>query len=120
MLTIAAMALMIVVLLVLLATSGPSSSTPPPSSTPSAVAAAPPVAVPSASGEVRTVRINTLEGRADVYRDGQMVGTTPYEITAPLGEHVRLTLKRAGYEDELLDFAITENKKEYTITMKRL
>ena len=69
---------------------------------------------------MRAVRVNTFEGRADVYRDGQLVGSTPYEISGPLGERVRLTLKRAGYQDEPLDFTITENKKEYTITMKRL
>jgi serine/threonine protein kinase len=122
-LTIAAMALTIVALLVIVATSGGVSPPPQSSSAPAVaapnVAAPTPSAAPAASAEMRTVRINTLEGRADVYRNSQMVGTTPYEITAPLGERVRLTLKRAGYEDELLDFVITENKKEYTITMKR-
>jgi len=121
-LTIAAMALTIVALLVILATSGGVSPPPQSSSAPAAapnVAAPTPTAATAASAEMRSVRINTLEGRADVYRNSQMVGTTPYEITAPLGERVRLTLKRAGYEDELLDFVITENKKEYTITMKR-
>src|SRR5581483_1583392 len=113
MLTIAAMGLIIIALLIALVTSGPGAPqqavTPQQSSHAAAVAAPAPVAAPATSSEMRTIRINTLEGRAEVYRDGQMVGTTPYEISAPLGVRVRLTLKRDGYQDEPLDFTITEN-----------
>jgi len=122
-LTIAVMGLVIVALLIALATSGqgtsPQSGTSPPSSPAPALSATAPITAPATSSEMRTIRINTFEGPAKVYRDGEVVGTTPFEISAPLGERVRLILKRDGYQDEPLDFTITENKKEYTITMKR-
>lgn len=68
--------------------------------------------------ESRAVLINVWEGRAEVYRDGQLVGTTPYELKAGLGEKVNLTLRRPGFEDYQTDFAVTENKREYMITMQ--
>jgi serine/threonine-protein kinase len=69
---------------------------------------------------LKTVRINAPEGKAEVYRNGQLVGQTPYEIRAALGEQVSLTLKREGYADKRVDFAVTENKKDYTITLDPL
>jgi eukaryotic-like serine/threonine-protein kinase len=69
------------------------------------------------AGELKAVKVNAAEGKAQVYRDGQLVGQTPYEIRAALGELVRLTLKREGYLDKQVDFAITEGKKEYTVVL---
>jgi serine/threonine-protein kinase len=71
-----------------------------------------------AKGNLRTIRINTLEGQAEVYRDGQFIGMTPCYIQAQLGERVVLTLKRNGFSDERVEFLVTEAKKEYTIVMK--
>lgn len=68
--------------------------------------------------ESRAVLINVWEGTAEVYQDGKLVGTTPYELRAPLGEKVNLTLRRAGFEDYQTDFAVTENKKEYTFVLQ--
>jgi eukaryotic-like serine/threonine-protein kinase len=68
----------------------------------------------------KTVRINTLEGRAEVFQNGQLVGSTPFEIQAALGEQVKVVLKREGYKDERVEFAVTENKKDYTITLNPL
>jgi serine/threonine protein kinase len=68
--------------------------------------------------DLRTIRINTLEGQAEVYRDGQFIGMTPCYIEARLGERVVLTLKRNGFSDEKVEFLVTEAKKEYTIVMK--
>jgi serine/threonine protein kinase len=67
--------------------------------------------------ELKIVKINALEGKAEVYREGQLIGQTPYEIRAALGEQVSLTLKREGYADKRVDFAITEGKKEYTVVL---
>jgi serine/threonine protein kinase len=67
--------------------------------------------------ELRTVRVNALEGKAEVYKDGQLIGQTPYEVRAALGEQISLMLKRDGYADKRVDFAITEGKKEYTVVL---
>jgi eukaryotic-like serine/threonine-protein kinase len=66
----------------------------------------------------RTIEIHVFDGRAEVFRDGQRLGTTPYPLKARLGEHVRLTLRRDGYKDEPVDFTVTE-KKSYTFTMQK-
>lgn len=68
--------------------------------------------------DFRTIELHASEGRADVYRDGKMVGSTPYTIKARLGERIRLTLKREGYVDEPVDLTVSE-KKVYTFTMSR-
>jgi serine/threonine-protein kinase len=71
-----------------------------------------------ADAQERTIEIQVFDGRADVYRDGQKLGTTPYPLKARLGEHVRLTLRREGFRDEPVDFTVTE-KKAYIFTMSR-
>lgn len=77
--------------------------------------------LPGRPDELRkTVKINTLEGKAEVFQNGQLVGSTPFEIQAALGEQVKVVLKREGYKDERVEFAVTENKKDYTITLNPL
>ena len=66
----------------------------------------------------RTIEIMVFDGRAEVFREGQKLGTTPYPLKARVGERVRLTLRRAGYADEPVDFTVTE-KKSYTFTMSK-
>ena len=66
---------------------------------------------------MRTVRVSALEGEAEVYRDGQRIGVTPYEFRERLGAHVALVLKRDGYADKRVEFNVTENKREYTIAL---
>ncbi|MDQ3806449.1 MAG: hypothetical protein M3416_21785, partial [Acidobacteriota bacterium] len=66
----------------------------------------------------RTIEIQVFDGRAEVFREGQKLGTTPYPLKARVGERVRLTLRREGYTDEPVDFTVTE-KKSYTFTMKK-
>ena len=59
-----------------------------------------------------------MDGKADVYRGGEKLGTTPYPVRAKLGEHVSLTLKRDGYKDEPVDFVVGE-KKAYMYSMSK-
>jgi serine/threonine-protein kinase len=74
---------------------------------------------PGESNALKTVRIDTLEGKADVYQNGQLVGQTPYEIKATSGEQVSLILKRNGFEDKPVAFSITETAQDYTFTLNR-
>ena len=71
-----------------------------------------------AASEERTIEIQVLDGRAEVFRGGEKLGTTPYPLKARVGERVRLTLRRDGYREEPVDFTVTE-KKSYTFTMSK-
>lgn len=76
---------------------------------------------PSATetGAVKQVQIDVAEGHAKVYRDGELVGATPCQIEARVGEEIDLTLKSEGYVDKSVEFSVTENKKAYTFTMTK-
>ncbi|HST54248.1 MAG TPA: serine/threonine-protein kinase [Pyrinomonadaceae bacterium] len=73
---------------------------------------------PSLDAQERVVRISINDGKADVYRGDEKIGTTPYPYRGKLGEHVALMLKREGYKDEPVDFVVGE-KKEYMYEMKK-
>lgn len=64
------------------------------------------------------VRVEVSQGTADVYRDGQLVGTTPYEIEGAENERVDLTLKRNGFMDVTETIDITTRRKVYTFSLK--
>lgn len=73
---------------------------------------------PSIAGRAR-VTIELIEGSAEVYRDGQMIGKTPVVIEGRQTEMVNLTLKRDGYEEENVTIEITTRKKVFTFSMKK-
>jgi serine/threonine-protein kinase len=58
----------------------------------------------------RVVEITVTDGKADVYRGAEKMGTTPYSVRGRLGERVSLTLRRDGYADEPVDFVVGEKK----------
>ena len=67
----------------------------------------------------RVVEITVSDGRAEVYRGGEKVGTTPFSVRGRLGEQVSLTLRREGYADEPVDFVVGEKKAfMYTLAKK--
>lgn len=74
---------------------------------------------PGGSGPLKRVQVDVTEGRAKVYRDGALLGTTPCQVEARVGEEVDLTLKSEGYRDKNVEFAVTENRKAYTFTMTK-
>ena len=57
---------------------------------------------------VREIVLTLSEGRAEVYADTGFVGYTPHVVKAALGDHVSLVLRRSGYEDEPVNFTVTE------------
>lgn len=71
------------------------------------------------SGAEKTIEVSLTDGRADVYRDGRMLGTTPHMLNARIGEEIKLTLKRDGYKDEPVDFTVTESKRAYAFKMTK-
>jgi serine/threonine-protein kinase len=58
----------------------------------------------------RVVEVSVSDGKADVYRESEKVGTTPFSVRGKLGDHVTLTLRRDGYADEPVDFVVGEKK----------
>lgn len=73
----------------------------------------------NASRTLRRVTIRVLEGRADVYRDDVPVGTTPYQLEAPLGAEISLVLRRAGCDDTPVRLRITEGLDAVMESMRR-
>lgn len=67
----------------------------------------------------RFFTLDTLEGRADVYKNGQRVGTTPYQFQAKSGQELEIVLKREGYLDKPVRFTTSENKKMYTFMLEK-
>ncbi len=70
-------------------------------------------------GTEKNIEISLTDGRADVYRDGQLLGTTPYKLNVRIGESIKLTLKREGYKDEPVEFTVGESKRDYAFKMTK-
>jgi hypothetical protein len=72
-----------------------------------------------ASSSRPKARIELTEGTATVFRDGQLLGTTPVEIEGGENELVKLTLKREGYQDLNESIEITTRRKVFTFTLRK-
>ena len=67
-----------------------------------------------------TFTVDVAEGRAEVYRNGELVGTTPYRFQTKAGEQqVELVLKRDGYVDKPVRLSTNETKKTYTYMLEK-
>ena len=69
-------------------------------------------------GNSQRVRIDVDEGKAQVVRDGQVVGTTPLDIDVASGDKPNVTLRRDGYEDKSVQIEPTSGKKVFTYSLK--
>ncbi len=67
---------------------------------------------------LKSLRIESMEGPAEVYLDGKHVGVTPYSLEAPVGERVHLVLKREGFLDRQEEFEVTE-RNVYTFSLNK-
>ncbi|HLG16117.1 MAG TPA: serine/threonine-protein kinase [Blastocatellia bacterium] len=74
---------------------------------------------PAGGEPLRSFQIDAMEGQAEVFIDGQKVGTTPYEFKAKPGQRIDVVLKREGFQDRHEAFDVTENKKFYTFSLKK-
>lgn len=74
---------------------------------------------PGSNWKLIRVTVETAEGPAQVYRNGVLVGSTPFELEGTEGETIELTLKREGYEDENVRFDVMERKLVNTYSLKR-
>jgi serine/threonine-protein kinase len=67
----------------------------------------------------KTITVDVVSGTADVYRGGQRVGSTPFQLSARMGDKVELELKRPGFEGLAVNFDVSE-RSTYSYTMQRL
>jgi hypothetical protein len=72
-----------------------------------------------ARGEMKSYKIEAVDGAADVYLNGQKVGTTPYEFKAQIGDRVNLMLKRAGYSDRQEEITLGDSKKTFSFSLSK-
>ena len=63
-----------------------------------------------------TTRIESVPSGADLYVDGESVGTTPYEASEPAGTSINATLRRDGYSAERVEVPAGESR---TVRMTR-
>lgn len=66
-----------------------------------------------------TFRIETADGPAEVYRNGQRVGTTSYPFQAKPGEELDFVLKREGYFDKAVHLTTSTNQKTRTFMLEK-
>ena len=79
-----------------------------------------PTAQKPTSARQETFTVDVAEGRAEVYRNGELVGTTPYQFQTKAGEQqIELVLKRDGYVDKSVRLSTNETKKTYTYMLER-
>lgn len=64
------------------------------------------------------IKIDVIGGSAEVVRDGNLLGKTPYELSSPIGSVINLTLKREGYLDKDVQVEAMDRKSVYTFTMQ--
>lgn len=69
-------------------------------------------------GNTQHVRIDIDEGKAQVIRNGQVVGNTPLDMELAVGEKPNVTLHRDGYEDKTVQIEPTSGKKVFTYSLK--
>ena len=76
------------------------------------------ISPPSRPGKnLKTITVDVVSGSADVYRNGKRIGSTPLQLSAPIGERVDLQLKRPGFEDMTVEFDVSE-RSSYSYTMQ--
>lgn len=75
-------------------------------------------ATPAKTGaKPNTIRVDVIEGKAQILRNGQIIGTTPLDIEMQGGEKINLTLQRDGYKDKDVLIEPTVGKKIYTYAL---
>jgi serine/threonine-protein kinase len=99
-----------------------SAQTNPPSRTqdkPTMVAPPPKPQEVESDAPMQRVMIDVADGKAEVHRGDELLGTTPLQLNLRLGSHVELTLKREGFKNQPVHVDVNERKKEYIERMFR-
>ncbi len=70
-----------------------------------------------AGGDIQTVTIEAADGPAEVFRNGERIGKTPFRMNAHPGASVQLELRRPGFLDQPVQFDVSE-RKVYSYTLQ--
>lgn len=62
---------------------------------------------------LRTIRIETAGGPAEVYCAGRFLARTPFTGSSQLGSEVQLLLRRDGHRDLPVRFTVTESRRSF-------
>jgi hypothetical protein len=82
-------------------------------------AAAPAEAVKRPLGPPISIQIETWDGSAEVYLDGDRIGATPLRMATHAGAEMRLTLKRPGYADQTVHITAGDQPGPYWFRLER-
>ena len=72
----------------------------------------------SLKGGTQRVRVDIDEGKAQVVKNGQLIGTTPLDMDVATGETPSLILRRDGFEDKNVQLDVGGGKKVFTFSLK--
>jgi serine/threonine-protein kinase len=79
-----------------------------------------PAPAPAPPGPLsQTFTLEVAEGQAEVYKNGERVGATPYQFQARPGERIDVVLRRDGFLDKTVQMSLSENKRVYTFAMEK-
>ena len=71
--------------------------------------------------QLKRITVATAGGPAEVWRDGQKIGQTPFTLEEPLGGSVQLLLKRPEFADLPVQFDVGDRTRyEYSLQEKRM
>jgi serine/threonine-protein kinase len=76
-------------------------------------------AIVVSSGATKQIQIDVDEGKAQVFRGSEQIGSTPLDLKVSEGEKIDLTLRRDGYEDRNVQFEAAGGKRVYTFSLKQ-
>ncbi len=66
----------------------------------------------------KNVTVDTFDGSAEIWQNGQKVGNTPYTVQEPSGGSVQFILKRPGFRDLPVQFDVGE-RRNYEYGLER-
>lgn len=73
---------------------------------------------PARTTGTQRVRVDIDEGKAQVLRNGELLGTTPLDMDLAVGENPSITLHRDGFEDKSVQIEVGSGKKVFTFSLK--
>ncbi|MBC7797137.1 MAG: protein kinase, partial [Pyrinomonadaceae bacterium] len=73
----------------------------------------------AASGDVIDVKIDVFEGSAEIVRNGENVGKTPFTLKGRTGEKVNIKLQREGCKDYETQIEFSSGKRNYTFSLQK-
>lgn len=79
----------------------------------------PQIQTSAAENEAIEVKIDVIEGIAELFSNGENIGKTPYLLKAKVGEKIDIKLRRDGYKDYETQIEVSSRKKFYTFALQK-